>query len=161
MQRIALVLLTLASMLGFAATAHAGTVPCHGNGYYTTYPCAQQPWAHGHRRQHGGEIVIHRRYVVRHHYASRSGCGTCGVRRNPCGACGVRRNPCGACNGPVSTYRAPTGPIATPRNEAYRPAAVAEVRAGIKYTGKACTRADGSVGAEGFGVDGQLGCWRF
>jgi len=31
----------------------------------------------------------------------------------------------------------------------------------IRYTGKSCLRAEGTIGREGYGSDGGLGCWRF
>lgn len=48
-----------------------------------------------------------------------------------------------------------------PIDRAYTPPPVADVRGGVKYTGRACQRAEGTVGAEGYGPGGQLGCWKF
>ena len=32
---------------------------------------------------------------------------------------------------------------------------------GIRYTGLSCNRKEGTIGREGYGPDGQIGCWKF
>jgi predicted small lipoprotein YifL len=58
-----------------------------------------------------------------------------------------------------SAPSARTNAYATPLNRPYVPPPTFTEN-GIRYTGRACQRDDGSIGREGY--DGQtIGCWRF